>query len=155
MVENAKKMMGVTVCSSEKKDSHNRYSRFSLNVMPYPGVEFFKEFSSADPQKAASMYFDWSRTVDPAVVSIGYPRMPLKWDDYKRWDLVTLTQNYLKLMLTMLSDTSCSGLLVHCVSSSSVAFSPSSNQTNFHKTLTLHLPLSFITTRFRDGIARR
>eukprot|EP01122_Echinamoeba_exundans_P006145 TRINITY_DN1675_c0_g1_i3.p1 TRINITY_DN1675_c0_g1~~TRINITY_DN1675_c0_g1_i3.p1 ORF type:complete len:466 (-),score=71.36 TRINITY_DN1675_c0_g1_i3:51-1448(-) len=116
MVENAKKMMGVTVCSSEKKDSHNRYSRFSLNVMPYPGVEFFKEFSSADPQKAASMYFDWSSTVDPATLSIVYSKLHLRWDDYKRWDLVTLTQNYLRLMLTMLSDDSCHGLLVHCIS---------------------------------------
>lgn len=126
MVENAKKMMGVTVCSSEKKDSHNRYSRFSLNVMPYPGVEFFREFSSVDPTKAASMFFDWSRTVDAATLSIVYPRLRLVWDDYKRWDLVTLTQNYLRLMLTMLSDESCQGLLVHCVRLPTLFIVPSS-----------------------------
>jgi hypothetical protein len=73
MTENAKKMYGITVCSSEKKDSHNRYSEFSLNAIPFPGVEFFREFSYTNPhQSILKMKFDWSQTSDPAAISINY-----------------------------------------------------------------------------------
>jgi len=49
MTENAKKMYGVTLCSSEKKDSRQRYSKFDITVVPYPGVEFFRDFDNSDP----------------------------------------------------------------------------------------------------------
>lgn len=39
----------------------------------------------------------------------------INWDQYKVWDLVTITQNYLKLCLKYLQDNS-SGLLIHCIS---------------------------------------
>jgi hypothetical protein len=46
MVENRKVKYGLTVTSSEKADSLNRYARagFQLVSTPYPGVEFFREY---------------------------------------------------------------------------------------------------------------
>ena len=38
------------------------------------------------------------------------------WENYKLWDLVTLTKNYLLFMLHILCDNSSGGLLVHCIS---------------------------------------
>jgi len=39
------------------------------------------------------------------------------WEEYKTWDLVVLTQNYLKLMLQFIADGSPdTGILVHCIS---------------------------------------
>jgi len=44
MVENRKKKYGLHVCSSEKIDSHGRYSDFHIAAVPYPGCEFFRDF---------------------------------------------------------------------------------------------------------------
>jgi hypothetical protein len=40
----------------------------------------------------------------------------IAWRQYRQWDLLTLTQNYLRLMLMHAADPSDSGLLVHCIS---------------------------------------
>jgi hypothetical protein len=34
----------MTVTSSEKSDTSGNYDRFSINAMPYPGCEFFRDF---------------------------------------------------------------------------------------------------------------
>jgi len=39
----------------------------------------------------------------------------IDWEKYKNWDLVQITQSYMKLMLKYLQDSS-SGLLIHCIS---------------------------------------
>jgi myotubularin-related protein 14 len=56
MVENAKKKYGVTVCSSEKNDSHGRYEAFKVSAIPYPGVEFFRDFNAKDPLSGTRMF---------------------------------------------------------------------------------------------------
>lgn len=113
MMENSKKFMGVAVCSSEKNDSYKRYADFTLLVLPYPGVEFFKHFNPNEPSLAKSLHFEWSGW--PAV---NRPPGSLSYDHdlISGWDSVTITQNYLKTMLYSLADSTCNGLLVHCIS---------------------------------------
>lgn len=113
MLENSKKFMGVAVCSSEKNDSYKRYADFTLLVLPYPGVEFFKHFNPNEPELASSLHFDWRSW--PAVAR---PPGSLSYDHetIATWDSITITQNYLKTMLYSLGDSSCNGLLVHCIS---------------------------------------
>lgn len=65
------------------------------------------------------LVFDWSQTHVDADIDV--PRDPISlqlrinWDQYQIWDLVNLTQNYLKLILRYLTDSS-SGILIHCIS---------------------------------------
>lgn len=86
--------------------------------LPYPGCEFFKEFRDND-YHAKGLVFDWSQTHVDA--QIGVPedvistQMKIKWELYQKWDLVKLTQNYLKLILRYLGDSS-NGMLIHCIS---------------------------------------
>lgn len=112
MLENYKKIMGVSVCSSEKNDSYKRYADFKLLVLPYPGVEFFRYFSPLEPEMATGLHFDWTSwpAVNRPPGSISYDH-----DTITSWDSITLSKNYLKTMLYCLCDPSCSGLLVHCV----------------------------------------
>lgn len=65
------------------------------------------------------LIFDWShKSVD---AEIGVPedcissQIAIDWEKYKNWDLVQITQNYMKLMLKYLQDNN-SGLLIHCIS---------------------------------------
>lgn len=113
MLENSKKFMGVAVCSSEKNDSYKRYADFTLLVLPYPGVEFFRHFNPIEPQLASSLHFDWSNWPP-----VNRPPGSLSYDHELicNWDSVTITQNYLKTMLYSLGDSTCNGLLVHCIS---------------------------------------
>lgn len=105
--------------SSEKVDKENRYAEFTIISLPYPGCEFFREFRDNN-YTHHKLVFDWSQAHVNA--DIGIPDDPvslslnhISWDQYKAWDLVTLTQNYLKLCLKYLQETG-SGLLIHCIS---------------------------------------
>lgn len=107
------------VTSSEKVDKENRYSEFTIISLPYPGCEFFREFRDNN-YSHESLVFDWSQTHVNADIgipmdSITAQLLHINWDQYKVWDLVTITQNYLKLCLKYLQDNS-SGLLIHCIS---------------------------------------
>lgn len=68
------------------------------------------------------LVFDWSQTHVDADIDV--PEDPIStqlrinWEQYRIWDLVNLTQNYLKLILRYLTDSS-SGLLIHCISGES------------------------------------
>lgn len=106
------------VTSSEKVDKENRYSEFTIISLPYPGCEFFREFRDNN-YSHESLVFDWSQTHVNADIgipmdSITSQLLHINWDQYKVWDLVTITQNYLKLCLKYLQDNS-SGLLIHCI----------------------------------------
>lgn len=107
-----------SVTSSEKVDKEKRYADFTIISLPYPGCEFFKEFRENDYQ-AKGLVFDWSQTHVDA--QIGVPedvistQLKINWDQYQVWDLVKLTQNYFKLILNYLSDSS-NGMLIHCIS---------------------------------------
>lgn len=118
MVEKKKVKFGMNVTSSEKVDKAKRYSDFTLISLPYPGCEFFREFREND-YLAKGLVFDWTQTHVDA--QIGVPedsistQLRINWDQYRVWDLVKLTQNYLKLILRYLSD-STTGILIHCIS---------------------------------------
>ncbi|XP_046747257.1 myotubularin-related protein 14 [Diprion similis] len=118
MVEKKKVKFGMNVTSSEKVDKEKRYSDFTIISLPYPGCEFFKEYRDND-YIAKGLVFDWSQAHVDA--TIGVPEDPVStqlrvnWDQYKIWDLVKLTQNYMKLVLRYLTDSG-NGLLIHCIS---------------------------------------
>ncbi|KAJ4459492.1 putative Myotubularin-related protein 14 [Paratrimastix pyriformis] len=110
---------GFDMCTSEKSHSDPRKygDPFRILQMPYPGCEFFALYREHNHQ-AAGLMFNWA---DPAVnaelsvgalsgMSIG----GIRWADYKRWDLVELTQNYMDAALETLAR--CRGILVHCIS---------------------------------------
>lgn len=118
MVEKKKVKFGLNVTSSEKVDKENRYSDFKLISLPYPGCEFFKVYRDHN-FSAEGLIFDWEQAYVDA--SICVPEDPIlthlhiEWEDYKCWDLVEITQNYMKLLLKYLQDSN-SGLLIHCIS---------------------------------------
>ncbi|KAF8947131.1 hypothetical protein BGZ47_010149 [Haplosporangium gracile] len=130
MVENRKVKYGLKVTSSEKVDSFGRYSKFKLVATPYPGVEFFQKFK-ANKYSARKLCFDWSQNFADAELQLpsGHTDyLGICWRDYKSWDLIELTQNYLRLYLTHVADDSSDqtiyetgkqlskGLLIHCIS---------------------------------------
>ncbi|KAI9137731.1 hypothetical protein BKA69DRAFT_1095545 [Paraphysoderma sedebokerense] len=137
MVENRKVKYGLTVTSSEKADSQNRYQNagFSIACVPYPGVEFFRDFK-LNKYCGRRLFFDWNQAFANAELSIpmdikrGYLSelektagfKEVKWTEYKNWDLVQLTQNYMKLFLQFIAEPSktsgedMEGLLIHCIS---------------------------------------
>lgn len=128
MVEDRKVKYGMYVCSSEKAEGCGRYSRFDLLGIPYPGCEFFANFHGDGRYDASNLYYEWEQEMNNAkftpIVSNEDPSLndlsPLgiRWDDYKSWDVIELTKNYLKLLLFYLKKTekSSSGLLIHCIS---------------------------------------
>ncbi|KAF5281184.1 hypothetical protein FQA39_LY17855 [Lamprigera yunnana] len=118
MVEKKKVKFGMNVTSSEKVDKENRYSDFTIISLPYPGCEFFKEFRDSD-YTAQDLVFDWSQAHVDACICVPEDsisaQLPIKWEEYKGWDLVKITQRYMRLLLKYLQDNS-SGLLIHCIS---------------------------------------
>jgi len=118
MVEKKKVKFGMYVTSSEKADKENRYSDFTIISLPYPGCEFFKEYRDND-YVAKGLVFDWTQSHVDAVIGVPNDavssQLKIDWEKYKGWDLVKLTQNYMKLMLRYLQDSN-TGLLIHCIS---------------------------------------
>ncbi|XP_073994031.1 egg-derived tyrosine phosphatase [Rhodnius prolixus] len=118
MVEKKKVKFGVNVTSSEKVDKENRYSEFTIISLPYPGCEFFKKYRDND-YVAKGLVFDWSQGHVDA--NIGIPddniasQLKIDWHNYKMWDLVKLTQNYMQLVLKYVVEGRL-GLLIHCIS---------------------------------------
>uniref|UniRef100_A0A8D2E0M9 Myotubularin related protein 14 n=1 Tax=Sciurus vulgaris TaxID=55149 RepID=A0A8D2E0M9_SCIVU len=118
MVENKKVKFGMNVTSSEKVDKAQRYADFTLLSIPYPGCEFFKEYKDRD-YMAEGLIFNWKQDYVDAPLSIpDFLTHPLNidWSLYQSWDLVQQTQNYLKLLLSIVNSDDDSGLLVHCIS---------------------------------------
>ncbi|XP_053962655.1 myotubularin-related protein 14 [Anastrepha ludens] len=118
MVEKRKVKYFMTVSSSEKADPANHYDNFNILSLPYPGCEFFKKFRDNN-YMANDLQYNWELPFNDANISIPKigPAMDLdiNWEDYQKWDLVEITQNYLKAMLKYLQEEN-SGLLVHCIS---------------------------------------
>lgn len=125
MVEKKKVKFGLNVSSSEKVDKVNRYSDFSLISLPYPGCEFFRDYKDNN-YVGEGLIFDWNQAYVDATVHIpedhinvntpGQQQNPMiDWAEYKHWDLVQITQNYMKLLLRSLQEQT-SGLLIHCIS---------------------------------------
>lgn len=94
-----------SVTSSEKVDKENRYSDFNILSLPYPGCEFFRDFRDNN-YSAEGLIFDWNQEQCDANISV--PDNPLlrhlriDWNNYKKWDLIFMTQNYIKYLLKYL-----------------------------------------------------
>ncbi|XP_054036117.1 myotubularin-related protein 14 isoform X5 [Dryobates pubescens] len=118
MVENKKVKFGLNVTSSEKVDKAQRYADFTLLSIPYPGCEFFKEYKDRD-YTAEGLVFNWKQDYVDAPLSIPgslTQSLNIDWSEYQSWDLVQQTQNYLKLLISIINSDDDSGLLVHCIS---------------------------------------
>uniref|UniRef100_UPI0025411050 myotubularin-related protein 14 n=1 Tax=Euleptes europaea TaxID=460621 RepID=UPI0025411050 len=118
MVENKKVKFGLNVTSSEKVDKAQRYADFTLLSAPYPGCEFFKEYKERD-YTAEGLVFNWKQDFVDAPLSIPTSltqSLNIDWSEYQSWDLVQQTQNYLKLLISIINRDDDSGLLVHCIS---------------------------------------
>ncbi|XP_074008921.1 phosphatidylinositol-3,5-bisphosphate 3-phosphatase MTMR14 isoform X2 [Numenius arquata] len=118
MVENKKVKFGLNVTSSEKVDKAQRYADFTLLSIPYPGCEFFKEYKDRD-YTAEGLVFNWKQDYVDAPLSIPISltqSLNIDWSEYQSWDLVQQTQNYLKLLISIINSDDDSGLLVHCIS---------------------------------------
>ena len=120
MVEKKKVKFGVYITSSEKADKEGRYSNFRILSLPYPGCEFFRVYWDKC-YVTEGLVFDWSQNFVDAVLDIpsddeiAASLKEIRWKDYRKWDIIQLTQNYLRLFLRYLicSDSS---LLIHCIS---------------------------------------
>ncbi|KAM7343033.1 egg-derived tyrosine phosphatase isoform 2-T2 [Cochliomyia hominivorax] len=118
MVEKRKIKYFMAVSSSEKADPENHYENFNLLSLPYPGCEFFKKFRDNN-YMAKNLYYNWKQSFNDANISI--PKLGptnelnINWNEYKNWDLVLITQNYLKACLKYIQEEN-SGLLIHCIS---------------------------------------
>lgn len=111
-------LMCSSVSSSEKVDSIKRYSDFQIIGLPYPGCEFFKDFSGNN-YVGDKMFFDWAQAFIDAPISVPEDnissQLNINWDKYTEWSLVTITQNYVRLILKYLQEGN-SGILIHCIS---------------------------------------
>lgn len=118
MVEKKKVKFGMNVTSSEKVDRQQRYSKFNLLSVPYPGCEFFTEYRDLH-YAGEGLMFDWTQAFVDADIHVPDNVQYLKeidWKDYIKWDLIQLTQNYLKLLLCSLMGDKSNGILLHCIS---------------------------------------
>ncbi|XP_073206888.1 phosphatidylinositol-3,5-bisphosphate 3-phosphatase MTMR14 isoform X1 [Lepidochelys kempii] len=107
MVENKKVKFGLNVTSSEKVDKAQRYADFTLLSIPYPGIGLM---SRGTPK--GQDYVD-----APLSIPVSLTRsLNIDWREYQSWDLVQQTQNYLKLLISLINGDDDSGLLVHCIS---------------------------------------
>lgn len=68
---------------------------------------------------ANDLIFDWSNPDATATLSVttDTSALPFDFENYREWDLVTMTANYFRLILSYVADASAgSGVLVHCIS---------------------------------------
>ncbi|XP_075288655.1 phosphatidylinositol-3,5-bisphosphate 3-phosphatase MTMR14 isoform X2 [Opisthocomus hoazin] len=106
MVENKKVKFGLKYRTDVQRDSQGT------------GCEFFKEYKDRD-YTAEGLVFNWKQDYVDAPLSIPVSltqSLNIDWSEYQSWDLVQQTQNYLKLLISIINSDDDSGLLVHCIS---------------------------------------
>ncbi|CAN8001165.1 unnamed protein product [Ixodes hexagonus] len=128
MVEKKKVKMWMNVTSSEKVDKENRYNDFAILALPYPGdnlflsllpgCEFFRGYRDNE-YNGEGLVYDWSQGFVDVALDIPddtiSSQLNIDWKKYTTWDVVRLTQNYMKLLLKYVFDGN-TGVLVHCIS---------------------------------------
>ncbi|KAL6618502.1 phosphatases II [Neocallimastix sp. 'constans'] len=125
MVENKKIKYGLTVSSSEKCEPSGQYLRSGIHliIVPYPGSEYFRNFKY-NHFCAKNLKVDWSSSFINSELKFplyNQNYLNINWIQYKSWDFIQLTQNYMKLFVNLLQQKSTDvdedpGLLVHCIS---------------------------------------
>ncbi|XP_062356477.1 myotubularin-related protein 14 isoform X2 [Cinclus cinclus] len=106
MVENKKVKFGLKYRNDVQRDSQGT------------GCEFFKDYKDRD-YTAEGLIFNWKQDYVDAPLSIPVSltqSLNIDWSEYQSWDLVQQTQNYLKLLISIINSDDDSGLLVHCIS---------------------------------------
>ncbi|XP_022915337.1 phosphatidylinositol-3,5-bisphosphate 3-phosphatase MTMR14 [Onthophagus taurus] len=120
MVEKKKIKYNVSVTSSEKvTEEYGHYGHFNLLSLPYPGCEFFSEFR-LNNYEAEDLQFDWEQPfIDAELVPPQQDgplaQLNIRWENYRKWNLVEMTQNYLKVLLKYMHERKDS-TLIHCIS---------------------------------------
>ncbi|XP_036187978.1 myotubularin-related protein 14 isoform X9 [Myotis myotis] len=110
--------LATTIFSQGVQMMPGRMQRTSQRRTVLFGCEFFKEYKDRD-YMAEGLIFNWKQDYVDAPLSI--PEfltcsLNIDWSQYQSWDLVQQTQNYLKLLLSIINSDDDSGLLVHCIS---------------------------------------
>lgn len=86
--------------------------------MPYPGCEFFKQYKD-NGYNGENLKFNWQQNYVDAKIyvpqDVTATPLNIDWDQYENWDIIRMTQNYVKLLLKYLRENS-NGMLVHCIS---------------------------------------
>ncbi|KAF2368117.1 Tyrosine/serine-protein phosphatase IphP-type, partial [Trinorchestia longiramus] len=116
MVEEQKVKFYLYCSSSEKVKGETFYEDFTLNIVPYPGCEFFRKFTDR-AFNATDLKFDWNQAEINAELKLQEDMFPgCNTTAYKNWDLRRLTRRYLQYMLTYMKSDQHDGMLVHCIS---------------------------------------
>eukprot|EP01084_Bolivina_argentea_P302423 522000_1 len=126
MVEDKKKVgwgrYTLTVTSSEKVDREQRYKDFNISSIPYPGCEFFKLYKN-NGHNANKLVFEWNNEIHDAKLTLNNNKLnntttliDINWSEYETWDIITLTQNYLRLIINYIQNNNDMGILIHCIS---------------------------------------
>ncbi|CAG0880272.1 unnamed protein product [Cyprideis torosa] len=120
MVQKKFVKFNVYITSSEKIDKEGRYRNFQILATPYPGVEYFDQFQKKG-YNAHVMKLNWFRQdvnveLDVPLHERCYRRLGVRWSEYRTWDMVMLTGNYLRLYLASIMDETKGGFLIHCIS---------------------------------------
>jgi len=90
MVEQKKRKLGFFVSSSEKAEE-GRYDQFAISAVPFPGCEFFRKYK-ANGHQGEALCFDWNHSEVNAELNLTVPvRASFRWEDYRRWDIVSLS----------------------------------------------------------------
>ncbi|CAG2183113.1 unnamed protein product, partial [Oppiella nova] len=87
--------------------------------LPYPGCEFFKDYRD-NGYSAEGLVYDWKQHFVDADLIVPNDdhicdQLNIDWNQYRNWDVIRLTQNYLKLLLLYFNQTD-SSILIHCIS---------------------------------------
>jgi hypothetical protein len=116
MVESRKKLYGLELTSSEKAEP-NKFPGVLINSIPYPGCEFFRQFKLDKNRSGVGLYYNWSLDFVNAKLQLNpvIEDLQINWSAYKSWDLVSLTNQYLRHIFASLSSSNAS-ILVHCIS---------------------------------------
>lgn len=119
MLEKKKVKFGLNVTSSEKADKENRYSNFNIMSLPYPGCEFFREYRD-NSYCGEGLVYNWNQNFVDAKFDLPNcdeisKQLKIDFAEYRSWDVIKLTQNYIKLLLYLVKRLD-SSILIHCIS---------------------------------------
>jgi len=115
MVEDKKKKFGIYVTSSEKTDRLARYAGFCISAIPYPGTEFFALWKEHNYSLTEVDWTLFGTDTTAVVIDPDGPR-PISSLNWKSWDIIELTKNYMHLILAYIASPGDGGVLVHCIS---------------------------------------